>query len=300
MKTRILLLVLAAALVAFLCPAAAAVAPDPDAQASLTLYYSKDGAAFADLEIGIYRVAEVLADGSFQPVEPFASWPINIQGITSQEQWNLVAQTLSSYIVAQAIAPDRETLTGADGTAHFPDLKMGLYFVEQVTAENNGGTYIFNRFLVYVPTPQADGAYLYQVEARPKCLSFTPKSQYTVTKLWQDGGRSDRPGEVTVEIYRDGVLQETQVLSGENDWTYTWYVTQGDTAQWTVAERQVPQDYRVTVSQNGSNFTVVNTRQSPSDIPQTGDTFSPLLWVALMGISGGLLLILSIYSRRHK
>ena len=180
-----------------------AVTPlDPDADASLTLQYQKDGAAFADLNIGIFRIAEAFPDGSFQLIEPFASYPINIHGITAQEQWSRIAQTLCSYIVSGNVQPDREVNTDESGKAYFTKLKTGLYYVREAVGENTTGTYVFNQFLIYIPTPQPDGRYQYAVEAKPKCTNFVPKTQYTVTKLWQDKGNAgNRPGEIAVDIF---------------------------------------------------------------------------------------------------
>ena len=275
---------------------------DPDAPASLTLHYQKDGTVFPELQVSIYRVAQAFPDGSYELIDPFASYHINIHGITMQEQWNTVAQTICAYIVADQVAPDREGLTDANGTVSFTDLETGLYFVREVVADNSGGTYIFNQFMVYLPTPQQDGSFSYDVEARPKCTAFIPKTQYTVTKLWQDeGSQNARPEEVTVDIYHDGILHDTQILSAQNNWTYTWYVTGEDTGKWTVAERTVPDGYTVTVQQNGGVFTVINTSGSePGTPPPTGDTFSPLPWILGLCASGIALLILGIYSRRRR
>lgn len=274
---------------------------DPTAEASLTLHYQKDDVAFADLPIGIYRVAEAFPDGSFDLIEPFSSYPIDIYGITRQEQWQYVAQTLYSYIVADQVAPDREAKTDTDGIASFSDLETGLYFVREVVAENTRGTYVFNQFMVYVPTPQPDGSYGYAVEAKPKCISFVPKTQYTVTKLWRDSGnQSARPDAVTVDIYKDGALQETQILSDDNNWSYTWYVSADDYGKWTVTERSVPDPYKVTIRENGNTFSIINTRKSQPQTPQTGDSFTPLPWIAAMCFSGVMLLILGIYSRRRR
>ncbi len=304
MKKRILplilLMVMCFAALRPLC--AKAVTPlDPDAKASLTLHYQKDGVAFGDLPIGIYRVAEAFSDGTFELIEPFSSYPVNIHGITKQEQWHNVTQTLYSYIVANQVAPDQEAKTDANGTVRFSNLETGLYFVREVITENTSGTYVFNQFMVYVPTPQPDGSYDYEVEAKPKCTNFLPKKQYSVTKLWQDGGNQNvRPKEVTIDIYKDGVLHNTQVLNSDNNWSYTWYVSGNDQGKWTVAEKDVPDGYKVNIQQNGSTFSIINTYQTTPETPQTGDTFTPLLWIMLMCFSGIMLVILGVYSRRRK
>ena len=279
-----------------------AVTPlDPDAKASLTISYQKDGTAFSDLAVGIYRVAQAFPNGNFELIEPFSSYPVNIHGITAQEQWTNVANTLTAYIVSNHIAPDREMQTNADGIAAFTDLETGLYLVEEVFAENANGTYVFNRFMIYLPTPQADGSYNYTVEARPKCTNFVPKTQYTVTKLWQDSGnQASRPQKVTVEIYKDEQLYETQILSESNNWTYTWFVSNEEYSKWTVTETSVSDPYKVTIKENGSSFSIINTWHTPSDIPQTGDTFAPLPLIVALCLSGIMLVILGIYSRRFR
>ena len=60
---------------------------DTGRSCSLTLRYAQQDAAFPGLEIRIYRVAQFHADGTYERVEPYASWPVNLQGITSQKQW---------------------------------------------------------------------------------------------------------------------------------------------------------------------------------------------------------------------
>lgn len=274
---------------------------DTDAKASLTLHYTKEGIVFPDLKVQIHRVAEAAEDGTFELILPFSSYPVNIHDITEQAQWTNVTTTLSAYIVANQVVPEKVMLTNADGIAQFSDLETGLYLVREAVAEHESGTYLFHAFMIYLPTPLSDGSYNYEVSANPKCASFVPKTQYTVTKLWRDkGNRTQRPKEVVVDIYKDGVLQETQVLSGENNWSYTWCVSGEDHGQWTVVEHEVPDAYKVSIQQNGSVFSIVNTRETePTPPPQTGDTFSLLPWILAMCISGFALVLLCFYGRRR-
>jgi hypothetical protein len=273
---------------------------DPRVDAGLTLYYQQDGQGFPDLPVSIYRVAEAFPDGTFELIEPFASYPVDIHGITAQEQWQHVAGTLRAYVLADQVMPDRQARTDEEGVARFENLQTGLYLVCEAIAENDSGTYVFNHFMVYLPTPQADGTFDYQVEARPKCTKFVPKTQYTVTKLWQDSGyRDERPTEVTVDIFRDGELWQTQVLNAENNWTYTWKIAGEDHSLWTVTERDVPAPYKVTIRQNGGTFSIINTRMTHPETPKTGDG-AQLLWgLMAMGGSWGALVILGRKAGRH-
>lgn len=306
MKKRILWLLCAAVIsLALVQPLCACAAPlDPEAKASLTLHYQKDGKTFPDLDVEIHRVARANPDGTFELLEPYSGYPVNIHDITAQDQWKHAASTLSAYIVADRVAPDRQVKTGSDGTAAFADLETGLYLIREVLAENEDGTYLFNTFLIYLPTPQSDGSWQYEMEAIPKCTGYVPKGQYTVTKLWRDEGYQDlRPQEVTVDIYLDGVLYETQILNAGNNWTYTWYVSGEDPGSWTVVEREVPDRYKVRLQQNGSHFTITNTCSSGPvipEIPETGDSRTVLPWILAMCVSGLVLLLLGIRSGRRK
>lgn len=274
---------------------------NPNGEASLTLLYQKDGKVFPDLEIQIYRVAEAFEDGTYALVAPFSGYPVNIHDITAQAQWDHVATTLVSYLVADGVVPDRAGVTDGEGTVRFEGLKTGLYLVRQAVAESKEGTWIFNRFMVYLPTPQPDGTLNYHVEARPKCTEFMSNTQYTVRKLWQDtGNESGRPKDIVVGIYRDGVLQETKVLSNANQWTYSWYVSLEDFGHWTVKEQSVPEPYKVTIQENHSIFSIINTYDGEPGPPETGDSFTPLPWILGLCGSGILLLLLGLYGRRRK
>lgn len=284
------------------CPSRAQAAPlDPDGEASLTLCYGKEGIAFPDLEIAVYRVAAAFPDGTYELIEPFASYPVTIHGITEQLQWKHTASTLSSYIIAGQVQPDREALTDGFGVVTLTGLQTGLYLVREAIADNTEGTYLFDPFMIYLPTPQNDGTFAYDVEAIPKCTKFIPHTKYTVTKLWKDeGNEKNRPHDVTVEIYRDGVMQAAQSLHAGNNWSYSWPVSADDPGRWTVIERSVPDGYKVSIQQNGSSFTILNSGQSQSETPDTGDTFSPLPWVLALSFSGLVLILLGIYGRRRR
>ena len=273
-----------------------ATAPlDPMEDASLTLHYQKEGRAFEGLTVDIYRVAEALSDGTFSLIEPYASYPIQIHDITAQEQWKHTASTIRSYVVANQITSDYEGVTDANGVVSFENVKTGLYYVSEVVAEDAGGSYVFDQFMIYLPTPQADGSFVYDVEANPKCVNYVPKTEYRVTKLWQDSGNEgDRPQEVAVQIYKDGNLQETKILCAENNWSYAWRVPADADGKWTVMEETVAKEYTVTIQQNGECFSIVNTHKlniDPPDNPQTGDTVALLPWILTMCIAGVLILI---------
>ena len=165
----------------------------------------------------------------------------------------------------------------------------------------------FGSALVSLPGLGTDGYWQYQVEVYAKAELLPPigpdgERELRVLKLWkEDQGRDERPERVEIEIYRDGIIQETVTLSEENHWSYSWLVP-NDGASWMVAERNVPDGYTMTVETRETAFVVTNTRiteEPPIDPPKTGATFNFLLPILLLGISGSMLILLSMTGKRN-
>lgn len=280
-----------------LCVQAAGI--DPDRPCSLTLHYSPGDMAFEDLSVSVYRVARMESDGTCVLTEPFTAYPVNIHGITAQAEWKRLAAALWGYVVADSIAPTAVETTDENGTAVFSGLDAGLYLVSGATVQRGLETFVFHEFMIYLPTPAEDGSASYDVEAKPKYTSSLSAVEYRVTKLWKDEGHSEqRPQSVTVDIFKNGQLHDSQTLSQYNDWTHSWIDSSG--AVWTVAERDVPDGYQVSLENNGAEFLVINTCPDQPDPPDTGDTFPLYGWIVALCLSGMVLVLLGMTGRRER
>ena len=280
--------------------ASAATVLDPTAPCSLTLHYTKDGTAFGGLEIKLFRVAAFEADGSYALTGPFAEYPVRIHDIQSQREWQESTQALVSYAEADGLTPTATGTTDANGTVKFEDLVTGLYLIMGVRVQTPTERFQFQPFVAFLATPNSDGTYTYDVEAYPKAGTVTPITQFRVIKLWNDtGSRQERPNSISVDILKNGVLHETVTLSQENNWAYTWASTDLD-AQWSVAEREVPAGYTVSVSFQNGAFTITNEcPPDPSLPPKTGDSTTLWPYIASLIASGvGLVLLGSLRKRK--
>lgn len=272
-----------------------------DRKCSMELQYSKDGISFPGLSIHIYRVAELDQGGNHSLLPPFDAIPVKLYGIQSQKEWRDAANTMASYIISNQINPDHTAVTDSSGIVTFSDLETGLYLIRGVVAENDNGVYQFEDFFLFLPSRQSDGSQKYDMVAKPKCTSFQPKYDYQVTKLWNDYGiKNQRPKQVTVDILKNGTRQESVILSAENNWTHTWKTLDGNST-WTVVERDVPASYKVTISSSGSSFYITNYRAAPAGVPpKTGDSFALRPWLAVMTLSGLLLIACGILQKRRR
>lgn len=303
---QIIRVVLALALLLALAVSASAVSTTDsvekvalDTPCAFHVTYEAGGTPFSGLEIRIYRVAELSEEEQYALCGSFAGYPVELTGTTDQNAWDALTLTLNSYILADSVKPDAVQTTDGNGTASFSDLKAGIYLVGAVRTERDGTYYAFESFCAAVPTVTEEGKWSYDVSAYPKNMEERPTKgevEYKVVKLWKDNGSAKRPSSVTVEIYRDSVLQETVLLSGDNDWTYRWK-TLDDGSVWTAVERNTPAGYTVTLGKSGATFTLVNTR--PGDTPKTGDGFTGWTVLALSGAALTALGVLLV-KRKHE
>lgn len=279
---------------------------------SITVTYSAGEAVFPDLEINAYHIADY--NGYFELTDTFSSYPVNISNVKNQQEWKNLATTLEGYIYADSIPSDCMIITDEDGVVIMDYMDVGLYLILGVTANDGYTVYEFEPFFTYLPNRQADGSADYDIEVTPKWSSYIPQTDYSVVKLWNDTVNSkNRPQQVEVEIYKNGTLWQSQILDSTNNWRYSWQADADDT-KWSVAEKNVPDGYSVSVTENNGMFSVVNSyapKPNPDtpnntpvtapeiNIPDTGDTSSTSLYTALMCISGLLLLILGVYRNRN-
>lgn len=294
---KIIILLCILALVGTMAVSAATL--ETDHPCGLTLHYARGENLFADLPIAIYLVAEFDSNGNYTATEQFAGYPVKIHNIENQSQWQEAADTLVSCIVADGLAPTVVENTDESGDVVFSDLTPGLYLVLGADVATDSESFRFQPFFVFLPTPVREtDTYLYDIEANPKPGQITPHTEYTVVKLWKDKGAASRPVEIIVDIFCDGELQETVTLSKENDWSYTWLTGRTD-GVWTVAERNVPKGYTVTVTSRENVFTIVNTTDTTQqNRPGTGDTAPVELYVMTACVSGMLLLIMGVWFKR--
>lgn len=277
---------------------------DTAKKVSLNVTYKHGEVAFSGLEIEIFRFAELHADGTYSLCGDFASYPVNIYGVTSQAEWRDITETLSAYASADKIPSTYKEVTDDDGKVYFKDVPAGMYLVSSAKAETDSAFYTFEAFISVLPRPSDDGTYSYEVEAIPKFdLSEREKDELEmkVVKMWRDDGNSEpRPDFVTVEILRNGTKYTEIKLSPDNNWSYRWTVP-NDNAKWEAVERGVAENYSVSVTREKTTIVITNTYEGElPPPPPTGDTTSLTLYVTVFGVSGALLMILALALLKDK
>ena len=277
-------------------------AADPEQTGSIRLNYS----AVDNAEFKVYRAGEITDNWEFVLTGAFQDIPADLNDLDTEAMTEL-SETLAAYAAADGIEPDYSGRTDENGQVVFEGLTKGLYLIIGESVIWDGMRYDPVPFLLTVPSQDAEGAWNYQTEADVKYETSVPEkeeTEYKVVKYWVgDGSGNARPVQITVDILRDGILYDTQTLTAENNWSYSW-TAEDNGSVWQVVEREIPDHYTVKVEKNKTMFLLTNTYagDTPEEVPKTGDSSVPLLPVTLLSLSGMVLILagLAVRGRREK
>lgn len=265
---------------------------------NLTINYNYNDYNFDNTKVNVYSVASISSDYQYELSNSFSKYPLKINGLKIDD-WQIFEDTLISYISADNIDEDY-SLEIKNNSIKLTNLKSGLYFVETEKIDNETYTLEFDKFLINLPNLSEVGKWEYGVVANPKIIEHTKNYEnitYTVTKLWEDN-LDNRPNEISIEIYKDNILFEEQILSSKNNWQYEW-TTLDDGSTWNVVERNIPEYYTVSIYKNNNIFKIINTHDDYEEIiPKTYDDI--MIYVYLFGTSFLIIIILLIYLFKKK
>ena len=101
------------------------------------------------------------------------------------------------------------------------------------------------------------------------------KTTASVTKVWNGTNNKNQPNEVKVQLYANGEKSGDEVtLNESNSWKHNWNslvkYAHGKSITYTVKEVNVPENYKSTVSDSGTNNFVITNTYTPSTTTVSG------------------------------
>lgn len=100
-----------------------------------------------------------------------------------------------------------------------------------------------------------------QVTEEPKPL-VQEKISITANKVWENAGYTGRPQTVKLQLYRDGeAYGDAVTVSQAQGWRYVWKDLEKDHV-WTVGEVESVSGYDVSVTHDGNEWVITNTRKA--------------------------------------
>jgi sortase A len=250
---------------------------DSSRQFSLTIVCEYDGEALAHEKFQLYKVQNMTEDAELQVSEEFEKYRLNFSE-WEEDSGESLSEILTGYIKRDGLAPTCEGVTDETGVLRFSGKKdaltRGVYLVVGESLKIKDTTYSTESFFVSVPGMEQDQKFVYNVQVNPKYrMEKRPgNTDISVVKAWKDEGRQEkRPDSITVQLLRGDAVYDTQTLSEENNWRYTWTGLDGE-ADWNVVEKSVPEDYVVSSLLEGDTYTITNEVSSSSRTSKTGET----------------------------
>ena len=184
-----------------------------------------------------------------------------------------------------------EVFSDENGAFALPIETAGTYYLAETTAPK--GYHVNNQVCritaeektVVKNAGTADAVTQFQMHIRIEGLTGTTENQidYTypiantaiksvvvnVEKVWEDDNYYARPEAVEVTLYRNNEAFETVTLNADNNWRYSWNDLT-DEYIWSVDEIEIPAQYVKTVTNEGNDWVITNTRTpNPVEITVT-------------------------------
>lgn len=272
---------------------------DSSKNITLTLTYHYDDLLLNDVLVNVYHIASLTDDFKYQLMPDFTKYPIAVNGLNNQQEWDMLEETLKSYIRADDIG---ESFSGAisNNQLRLTNLPVGLYLIETEMVDEDKYTLKYDEILINLPQLLANGKWNYEVNVYPKGFEYIPKYEeikYAVIKQWQDDGKN-RPDSVNIEIYKNDELIEEKTLSSSNNWTYEW-IGLDDGSKWNVVERNIPNGYKVSISKKENIFIILNSYINyEENNPQTGDNINLYLYLFLGSFMSLIIIIINFLKRK--
>lgn len=231
---------------------------EPNRDASLTVSYKDGTTPISGTTFDIYKVADTDEYAKMTLTSQFSSYPIDTDGL-DQKGWQELATTLNGYAKRDNLTVSKTAVI--DGNGEFTvTLQPGLYLVIGERKTIGDYTYSPAPFMIFLPgSNTTDNAWDYNVAADVKYTKEdVPKVvARKVLKIWDDNGfEAQRPKSVTVQLLCDGKVYDTQELTAENLWRYTWNDLPEE-HEWLVVEKELS-GYYTKVSLEGITFTITN------------------------------------------
>lgn len=273
---------------------------DVDAKCTVTIEkYPGEGAHFY-----LYKIADVDETMAYTLTEGFDKEEYKgIINVQDAAEWPVIAETLSNYVSDGSVSAARDG-TYSGGKLVLTDVDPGLYLIlsDPVKVDRSESDpeevaqWLYSTLPMIITAPNAvieEGGsrntadieeWEYEFAIKPKYdrEKITYEDiEYKVVKQWQDGEGEKRPASVTVNLLKDGVVEEKVVLNRDNNWSHTWTALDNGSV-WTVQEVNIPTGYTVTITKNQTIFTIKN-----SAPPNTGDTpisKTPMIALCISGI----------------
>lgn len=192
---------------------------DEATEPKLTVHILETGTknGIKNAQVNIYQVAEIV-NNEYVLTEKFADcgFDVGTIGSLTADQNKTAAAKIASFVTTKKIGFTKAKITNSSGVVNITDIPLGLYLVtEPVTPSDHKA---ISPFLITIPQVDADGKYVYQVDAAPKTDTSDPTKPSTsptsTTTSGGGGGKLPQTGQLWWPVYLMTALGLSLTLYG--------------------------------------------------------------------------------------
>lgn len=202
-------------------------------------------------ELFKYDAAQVLENGENGGIQAGESWYAPLAGA----EFNLYAKVgFTEYLVKSGLVSDEDGYISVSGLAdgyeyYFREVKAPEGY--KLNEENhNSGAVVGNEKILF--------------------------TDVNVMKIWAGDTEEVRPVEISVNLLKNGITEDTQVLSAANQWYYCWRDLSIED-NWTVEEAAVPENYEAScIEAENNSWVITNTYKAPENPVDPTDPVDPV------------------------
>lgn len=238
----------------------------------ITATYKVKDEVYSRKHINIYKIAEINEKLDFILLQEFEKYNLSLENLKDSTELDNLANIILGIINNDNISAYADGYTNENGTISFDNLTKGIYLLESENSQEKDKITTYTPAIVMVPDSNGN----YEVTVKPKGTITTPtyeEKEYKLVIYWDDNGKN-RPSSVEVNIFKDGVKQETVTLSSKNNWTYTWKALDDD-SEWTVMENGLPAGYTIRQEKEKNTFYITNIYREPTQPSLPGGNPNP-------------------------
>jgi len=232
---------------------------------TLKCFDEEQNMILSDMHWNIYFLG-TLEDEKFTYSPEFSQYQdtVLLENLTASELTDF-ASTLRVYTLADKIPPSQENITDEAGLLTFSGLQSGMYLLTAEKLKSDYRSWKAAPSIITVDASKSDNV-VSIAKVRDATLDEN-ETNYSVRKVWMrnkdevQDAKQVKDASITVEIYKNGELFETQELNEANHWEYSW--VDKTRAEWYVVEKNIPRYYTVSYRENIVEYIVVNTVQPP-------------------------------------
>lgn len=242
---------------------------------TISAVFMIDQSPAQNVSFQLYHVAKP----NFQWQDDYAGYHIDVDW-DSESSVSSAAGVLADYIQRDQKPFAAESRTDEYGKVTFTGLSNGVYLLTGASFSMGDYTYYPVPVLFSLPLSSSEVQVKYESQYHGGSGGGPSNTiNMHVLKVWDDGQDENRPQSISVQLLRNGQVYDTQVLSPDNNWRYTWTAL-SNKFRWTILEAEIPSGYEVSYETQGSTTVLTNKQEKenpvdPTDPPEPTDPPGP-------------------------